>query len=46
VDEVHLSRTFWLIRHEGDGRVERLNQFADLLMRGLRAEIARLEAIA
>jgi DNA-binding transcriptional LysR family regulator len=45
-DDVHLTRAFWLIRHEGDGRVERLNQFADLLMRGLRAEIAHLEAFA
>ncbi len=45
-DAVHLRRAFWLIRHEGDARVERLNRFADLLMRGLRAEIARLEALA
>jgi DNA-binding transcriptional LysR family regulator len=45
-DDVHLSRAFWLIRHEGDGRVERLTRFADLLTRGLRAEIARLEALA
>jgi DNA-binding transcriptional LysR family regulator len=45
-DDVRLTRAFWLIRHEGDGRVERLNRFADLLTRGLRAEIARLEALA
>jgi DNA-binding transcriptional LysR family regulator len=43
--EVRLTRAFWLIRHEGDGRVERLNRFADLMARGLRAEVARLEAL-
>ena len=40
-DELHLSRTFWLIRHADDGRVERLNRFAQALSDGLRAEIAR-----
>ncbi len=45
-DDVHLVRAFWLIRHEGDGRVERLTRFADLLTRGLRAEVARLESLA
>jgi DNA-binding transcriptional LysR family regulator len=44
--DVALRRAFWLIRHEGDARVERLSRFADLLTQGLRAEIARLEAIA
>ncbi len=44
--DLALTRAFWLIRHEGDGRVERLNQFAALLMQGLRAEITRLEAAA
>jgi DNA-binding transcriptional LysR family regulator len=43
--EVRLTRAFWLIRHEGDGRVERLTRFADLLARGLRGEVARLEAL-
>jgi DNA-binding transcriptional LysR family regulator len=46
VQEVSLTRAFWLIRHEGDRRVERLNRFAALLMAGLRAEVARLEALA
>lgn len=41
-----LARSFWLIRHVDDRRVERLNRFADLLAAGLRKEIARLEAIA
>lgn len=43
-DQVHLTRAFWLIRHEGDGRLERLNRFADQLTREIRAEMARLEA--
>ncbi len=42
-DQVALTRSFWLIRHADDGRVERLNRFADLLAQGLRREVARLE---
>ncbi|WP_226780648.1 LysR family transcriptional regulator [Oceaniglobus trochenteri] len=45
-DEVALSRTFWLIRHGDDRRVARLNRFAAALGAALRAEIARLEALA
>lgn len=44
-DQIHLTRAFWLIRHADDGRVERLNRFADLLAQGLRREVARLEAM-
>jgi DNA-binding transcriptional LysR family regulator len=44
-DQVALTRSFWLIRHADDGRVERLNRFADLLAQGLRAEVARLESL-
>lgn len=43
-DKIHLTRAFWLIRHEGDARLERLNRFADLLTREVRAEMARLES--
>ncbi len=43
-DQIHLTRAFWLIRHESDGRVDRLNRFADQLIRQCRAEMARLEA--
>lgn len=39
-DTLHLTRTFWLIRHADDARVERLNRFAALITEGLRAEIA------
>lgn len=38
--ELSLTRTFWLIRHADDSRVDRLNRFAALLTEGLRAEIA------
>ena len=43
-EQVALMRSFWLIRHADDGRVARLNRFADLLAQGLRREVARLEA--
>jgi len=43
-DQVALTRSFWLIRHADDGRVARLNRFADLLATGLRREVARLES--
>ncbi|MGP3697088.1 LysR family transcriptional regulator [Rhodobacter sp. NSM] len=38
-----LSRAFWLIRHQDDARLERLNRFADALARGIRREVLRLE---
>jgi DNA-binding transcriptional LysR family regulator len=45
-DHVSLRRAFWLIRHESDGRVERLNRFAVALADGVRRELARLEGIS
>lgn len=42
-DQVSLTRSFWLIRHADDGRVARLNRFADLLAQALRREVALLE---
>lgn len=42
-DQISLTRTFWLIRHADDGRVARLNRFADQLVRAARAEMTRLE---
>ncbi|MBU2982536.1 LysR family transcriptional regulator [Lentibacter algarum] len=39
-----LTRSFYLIRHEDDQGVARLTRFAELLTRGLREEVARLEA--
>jgi DNA-binding transcriptional LysR family regulator len=43
--QISLMRSFWLIRHADDGRVERLNRFADLLIQGIRGELQRLEAL-
>ena len=45
-EAVSLVRAFWLIRHESDGRAERLSRFADLLAAGVRKEVQRLEAMA
>ena len=45
-DSVSLSRSFWLLRHADDRQVVRLARFADLLVRAMRREIARLEALA
>ncbi len=44
-DQVALTRAFYLVRHQGDQRSERLNRFAALLSEGLRDEVARLEAL-
>jgi len=45
-DQIHLTRAFWLIRHADDGRVARLNRFADQLTREVRKEMQRLEAFS
>ena len=44
-NQIHLTRTFWLIRHADDTRVTRMNRFADLLVRSARAEMIRLESV-
>lgn len=44
-DEISLTRSFYLVRHQGDQRNERLNRFAEELSRGLKEEVARLEAL-
>ena len=45
-NEISLSRSFWLLRHADDRRVERLTRFAKALGEGLRSELARLESLA
>ncbi len=45
-DRVSLTRSFYLVRHQDDRRVARLNRFADLLGARVRLEVARLEALA
>ncbi|MFV0514275.1 MAG: LysR family transcriptional regulator [Jhaorihella sp.] len=43
-DEICLTRAFYLVRHQGDQRSERLNRFSERLCEGVREEVARLEA--
>ncbi|WP_037307051.1 LysR family transcriptional regulator [Ruegeria halocynthiae] len=45
-DQVSLTRSFHLVRHQGDQRNERLNRFAQALTQGIREEVERLEAEA
>ncbi len=44
-DQVSLTRSFYLVRHQGDQRSERLNRFAQELSKGIREEITSLEAL-
>jgi hypothetical protein len=44
--EVSLRRAFYLVRHDADRRSERLSRLAAAVARGLREEVARLEALA
>lgn len=43
-DEVSLTRSFYLIRHADDRRLERMNRFSEALCTGIRDEVTRLEA--
>ncbi|MCW8842998.1 MAG: LysR family transcriptional regulator [Rhodobacteraceae bacterium] len=45
-DDLSLTRSFYLIRHADDRRLERMNRFAAALCDGIRAEVAKLEASA
>lgn len=44
-DQINLTRSFYLVRHQGDQRSERLSRFSTLLAEGLRSEVARLESL-
>ncbi|WP_286196856.1 LysR family transcriptional regulator [Tropicibacter sp. R15_0] len=44
-DKVHLTRSFYLVRHADDQRLERMNRFAAALSAGMRRELARLEGL-
>jgi hypothetical protein len=39
-----LTRSFYLVRHADDRRLERQNRFATALVEGLRQEVQSLEA--
>lgn len=43
---ISLTRSFYMVRHQDDRRLERMNRFAADLGEGIRAEVARLEADA
>ncbi|WP_417721750.1 LysR family transcriptional regulator [Salipiger sp.] len=45
-DEISLTRSFYLVRHADDRRLDRLNRFADALADGVRRELLRLEGLA
>jgi DNA-binding transcriptional LysR family regulator len=40
-----LTRSYYLVRHAADARIGRLGRVGDMLAQGLRAEVARLEAM-
>jgi DNA-binding transcriptional LysR family regulator len=42
-DKVSLTRSFYLVRQQGDQRSARMNRFAEALCKGLREEVLRLE---
>ncbi|OUS05345.1 LysR family transcriptional regulator [Rhodobacterales bacterium 52_120_T64] len=44
-DQLSLKRSFFLIRHKDDQRVERLNRFAEIFAKKIRLEVQRLEAL-
>ncbi|MGP6085995.1 LysR family transcriptional regulator [Antarctobacter jejuensis] len=45
-EEISLVRSFYLVRHADDRRLERQTRFADALVNGMRAELSRLESEA
>ena len=45
-DKVHLTRAFYLIRHEDDQSNARLRRFGEVLSAGIRAEVVNLESKA
>ena len=45
-DQVRLTRSFYLIRHQDDRRLERMNRFSDALMTGIKNEVLRLQSDA
>lgn len=44
--EVSLTRSFYLVRHADDRRLERMNRFATALVDGVRDELQRLEGLS
>lgn len=44
-EDFALTRSYHLVRHAGDRRIERLARVGDMLLAGVRAEVARLESL-
>ncbi len=44
-DRISLTRSFYLVRHADDRRLERMNRFSAALADGLRKEVQRLEGL-
>ncbi|MCV6586574.1 MAG: LysR family transcriptional regulator [Marinibacterium sp.] len=44
-DQIGFTRSFYLVRHQGDRRSDRLNRLAGLLAQGVRDAVTRLEAL-
>jgi DNA-binding transcriptional LysR family regulator len=44
-DALSLTRSYYLVRHADNARIERLARVGDMLVAGLRSEVARLEAL-
>ena len=44
-DALSFTRSFYLVRHAEDRRLDRITRFATALAQGVRAEVARLEAL-
>ncbi len=42
--QISLTRSFYLVRHAADRQSDRINRFANVLVAGLKAEVARLES--
>ncbi|WP_417208383.1 LysR family transcriptional regulator [Antarctobacter sp.] len=45
-DAISLTRSFYLVRHADDRRLERQTRFAEALVAGMREELTRLEMMA
>ncbi len=45
-DELSLTRSFYMVRHADDRRLDRLNRFSQLLSEGIRKEVQRLEGLS
>ncbi|MEQ9694024.1 LysR family transcriptional regulator [Shimia sp. SDUM112013] len=43
-EEFSLTRSFYLVRHEDDKRLERMNRFSEALCNGMRDAVQKLEA--